>query len=311
MIIDAHAHIFERVGGLTGTGNTRSLSFGKVQWGNGKVIRFMPPLAKDTSFPPEVLLEYMDWVGVDKAVLLQGPFYGEANDYIHQAARHWPDRFIGAGYIDPWLKDAEDVFHHVVDELGFNIIKIELREDTGLAGLYQAVRLDDIRIEWLWEEIGKRGLVVTFDLGPIGGKGYQTEAIKRILDKHPGLKMVMTHLCYPPIKARNNEQPNRVWQDQILLAKHPGVWIDLASLPAHVENEDYPYPSACEFIRKAVELVGSEKLLWGSDIPSLLTHATYPQLFRFVAEHCDFLSDTDCARIMGENAIQVYGGRMR
>lgn len=75
-----------------------------------------------------------------------------------------------------------------------------------------------------------------------------------------------------------------------------------------VGEGDYPYPTAREFIRQAVELVGAEKLLWGTDIPSLLATATYPQPFRFVARHCDFLSDEDRANILGDNALRAYGG---
>ena len=306
LIVDAHAHIFERISGLTGAGVTEPLPFGKVRWG-GKVIRSLPPLAVNTCFPPEVLLEYMDWAGVDKAVILQGPFYGEANQYVHQAVKRWPDRFIGVAYFDPWSENASDALSYIVEELNFGAIKLELREDTGFTGLYPDLRVADTRTEWMWEEVEQRELVVVLDLGPIGGRGYQTEAVKKILDNHPALKMIMAHLCYPPVKAQKDKWLNQLWQDQVLLARHPGVWLDMASLPALVEDEDFPYPSAREFIRQAVELVGSDKLLWGTDIPTLLTVATYSQLLRFVSQHCGFLSDADRARILGGNALRAYG----
>jgi len=306
VIVDAHVHIFERIRGLTEAGVTESLSFGKVRWG-GKVIRSLPPLAVDTRFPPEVLLEYMDWAGVDKAVILQGPFYGEANLYVRRAVKRWPDRFLGVAYFDPWSKKAPDGLSYLAEELGFNAIKLELREDTGFAGLHPDLRIDDARIEWMWQEVEQRGLVTVLDLGPIGSRGYQTEAVKKVLGNHPALTVVMAHLCYPPVNAQKDEQLNRLWQDQVLLARHPRVWLDLASLPVLDKDEDFPYPSACEFIRQAAELVGSDKLLWGTDIPSLLTAATYPQLLRFVEQYCDFLSDVDRNRILGDNALRVYG----
>lgn len=308
LIIDAHAHIFDRVRGLIGTGITESLPFGKARCANDEIIRLMPPLAVETSFPPQVLLEYMDLAGVDKAVLLQAPFYGDMNDYVHQAVKHWPDRFIGTAYFDPWSEDAPKTFGHVTDQLGFRVIKIELSESTGLSGLHPEARLDDQELEWFWEESERRALVVTLDLGSIGGRAYQTQALRNILSRHPGLKIVIAHLGQPPVRARRDEQLNRLWRDQILLARHPGVWLDLASLPAYVGDEDYPFPSACYFLRQATELVGSDKLLWGSDIPGLLNHATYSQLIGFVARHCDFLSESDRAKILGGNALQMYGG---
>ena len=74
MIIDAHAHTMRHVQGQSGKGPTRSLAYGKVKRGTNKVLRMLPPMCQGTSFPAEVLLENLDWTGVDKAVLLQGSF---------------------------------------------------------------------------------------------------------------------------------------------------------------------------------------------------------------------------------------------
>ena len=307
MIIDGHAHIFDRVQGLTRSGITESLPFGRVRFGNGEVIKLMPPSTVETSFPPELLLDYMDEVGVDKAVLLQAPFYGELNHYVHQAVSRWPDRFMGAAYVDPWSEEAPEVFRHVTDELGFPAIKIEMTENMGLAGLHPNARLDDQKVAWFWEESERKRLVITLDLGAIGSRAYQTAAVEKIISRHPGLRIVIAHLGQPPIGAEENGRLNQLWRDQVLLARHPHVWLDLAALPAYRADEDYPYYSVRRFIRQAVELVGSDKLLWGSDLPGLLLHATYAQLMDYVTRHCDFLSEDDRAKIMGVNALRVYG----
>lgn len=100
MVIDAHAHIFPKVQGLIAAGQTRGLGYGRVTVGNEE-IQIMPPLSEKTIHTPEMLLSHMRWAGVDKAVLLQGPFYGECNQYVRDAVEAYPDCLIGLAYLDP------------------------------------------------------------------------------------------------------------------------------------------------------------------------------------------------------------------
>lgn len=308
MIIDAHAHIVSEVKGQTATGLTRSLAYGKIRWGDRNDIRLLPPFGQATSFPPEVLLENMDWAGVDKAVLQQGPFYGEANDYVARAVKQWPDRFIGAGYFDPYSGNAQEIFRRCVEEYGFHVLKFEMSVSTGLVGLYPDLRLDGEAMAWVWEEVERRGLVVTLDLGAVGSASYQTESVRTIVSRHPSLKIVIAHLAQPPIARKDDPQLDERWQEQVLLARHPNVWFDLSALPAYsADVDDYPYAIARDYLRRAVEMIGAHKIMWGTDAPGLLTHATYPQLLRYITQHCDFLPSDDLGRILGGNAHRVYG----
>ncbi len=88
-------------------------------------------------------MEYMDWANVDRAVLLQGPFYGNHNEFVHRAARHWPDRFIGAGYLDLRSARIREDFKRIFEDFGFHIIKLEMSVTTGFSGLYPDLCLDD------------------------------------------------------------------------------------------------------------------------------------------------------------------------
>jgi predicted TIM-barrel fold metal-dependent hydrolase len=292
--------------GQTGRGPTRSLAYGKAQYGDS-VIQMLPPLMEKTAFPPEALLGNMDWAGVDKAVLLQGPFYGEANDYLARAVHQWPDRFIAAGHVDPCADDAREMFRRCVEEHGFRILKFEMSVGTGLVGLHPELRLDGEAMAWIWDEAERRGLVVTLDLGGVGSASYQTEAVRTVLERHPRVRIVICHLAQPPITNKDDAQHDRLWQEQVNLAKHPNVWFDLSALPAYASAvEDYPYPTARDYIRRAVAMVGADKLMWGTDVPGLLGQATYPQLLSYITNHCDFLSQSDMTNVLGETAWRVY-----
>jgi predicted TIM-barrel fold metal-dependent hydrolase len=308
MIVDAHAHVFKRLCGITGSGATEPLSYGKARLGTGQVLRFLPPLAVDTSFPAEVLLEFMDWVGVDKAVLLQGPLYGDMNTYVHSVVHQWPDRFIGAALLNPMSAFARAVFDHLVDELGFRVIKLELTEETGLCGIHTDLKLGDDKLRWFWEALNNRGLTVTLDLGPIGARSYQTREVQRLVEPYPNARWVMAHLAHPSPEIRLCSDIDAAWREQVGLARYPNVWLDLASLPYYFrDKEDYPYPSVSHFVCTAVELVGAEKLLWGTDVPGMLTMLTYQQMLDLFACHCDCLSQSEKDLIFGANALVAYG----
>ena len=89
MIIDAHAHIFPEVRGATGRGSTRGPGYGRIAVGDEET-QLLPPYNEKTVFTPEMLIANMDWAGVDKTVLLQGPFYGACNSYVLEALNRYP-----------------------------------------------------------------------------------------------------------------------------------------------------------------------------------------------------------------------------
>ncbi|MCY4020757.1 MAG: amidohydrolase family protein [Chloroflexi bacterium] len=306
MIIDAHAHIMLGVKGQTATGATTSLSWGRVRWGDD-TIQLLPPYCEATSFSAETLLAQMDWAGVERAVLLQGPFYGEANAYVASAVKRWPDRFTGAFAPDPRQRDVREQFKQCVDEYGLRVLKFELTEATGLTGRYPDLDIDSAAFQWLYEEAEKRKLVVTFDLGKAGSASYQTDNVAAVARRNPALNIVIAHLGQPPIATPDDDALNEAWTDQILLGRLPNVFFDTSALPAYAPDYDeYPYVQAQGYIRRAVELIGADKIMWGTDVPGLLTSGSYRQLLNMIRVHCDFLSAEQKAQILGANAARVY-----
>jgi predicted TIM-barrel fold metal-dependent hydrolase len=306
MIIDAHAHIVDSLSGRTASGMTHSLRHGKIRWGSAE-FQFTPPCAGPTAFTPEMLLAHMDWAGVARAVLLQGSFYGDKNDYVAEAVRRWPDRLVGAAYLDPRDPVARTSFRRCVEDYGFRIVKLELSVATGFTGLYPDLRVDGEELAWVWEEAEARGLVVTLDLGAVASASYQTGAVRTMVERHPSLSVVIAHLAQPPISRGDDAELDRLWQEQVLLAGAANVSLDLSSLPAYASAiEQYPFPSAQHYVGRAAELVGAEKLLWGTDAPGTLTSATYPQLLDFVWTHCEFLTDSERELVIGGNAQRIY-----
>lgn len=306
MIVDAHSHIFPQVQGSTGRGLTRGLGYGRIAVGEEET-QLLPPYNATTVFTPEMLLANMDWAGVTKAVLLQGPFYGECNSYVLDALDRYPDRLVGAAYFDPWGSGNRHEFQTVIASSKFRVVKLECSEATGLCGLHRNARLEMREIAWLWNSLERRRLVLTLDLGAIGSRSYQTDAVRTIAEVHPDLRIVIAHLGQPNPSAEADAQLWSLWWDQIDLGLLPNVWFDTAALPVYLPDEDFPYPTAERYLHLALDRIGPSKILWGTDLPGLLRHLSYPQLVRLAELHTQSLSSNEQAMILGTNAMHVYG----
>jgi len=305
VVIDSHAHIFQEVAGLVAAGPTKGIGYGRVVAG-GQVIQVIPPLCEKTTHTPEMLLAHMRWAGVDRAILLQGPFYGECNRYALDAVQAHPQDLSGVAYFDPWAPEPRRVFQAICDAEAFVGIKLEFSEATGLCGIHGGVKLQGQDTAWLWDELERVDMTLVIDLGAVGSSSYQTNALRHIAVEHPRLKIVIAHLAQPNPVVEADRALWQLWEEQIDLGRLPNVYFDTASLPAYVTSDGYPFPLAGRYLRIAINRIGPGKIMWGTDIPALLSYATYPQLLQAARIHLDFLSGDERDMVMGGNASRVY-----
>ena len=302
MIVDSHTHVFPEIIGRIGDGPTRGLAYGRVRIGDRQTIQTLPVFCRKTAFTAEALLANMDWAGVDKAVLLQGSFYGECNAYALDAVRRYPDRLAAAAYIDPWSDNARQAFDRIAADRAYCGIKLECSEAAGFCGIYADARLDAQELEWLWPSVAQAGKVLILDLGAVGSRSYQTAAVRTIARTHPALKIVIAHLGQP-----GPASDEAVWLDQLNLGSLPNVWFDTASLVAYTPEEIFPFATATRYMRTALDRIGPAKILWGTDIPGTLTHATYPQFVTLAKQQVSHLPLEQQAMVLGGNALALFG----
>jgi len=305
MIIDSHLHLVPRVQGRIGRGAVLPLERGRVQIGPATQHRMLPPFPGRTRFPPEVALDYLDWAGVERAVLLQGSFYGECNAAVARAVRQWPDRFTGAAFVDPRGPNPQAALRRRANE-GFRILKFELSAGTGFLGLYPDLRLDEPAFVDLYALAAELGFTITLDLGAPGSPSYQTAAVEALARRHPATRLVIAHLAQPPLGDPSPDKQT-AWEAQLDLGRLPNVWFDLSALPFFASPEEYPWPSAIIAVQRAAALIGADRLMWGTDAPGTLAGATYQQLLAWVSRHCDFLDPDQRAAVLGGTAAEVYG----
>ncbi len=302
-IIDVHMHIWPALCGTReGNVTTKGDRYGKVRRVGQRVEQWLPPSFVDTVVSPEVALEYMSIVGVDKAVLLQAPCYGNNNEYIAEVVKKCPDKFVGIALTDPRQSDrGVGPLERAICELGLRGVKFELPD--------WPFRPDEQQYRTLWRKVIDLDVPVIFDLGwGLTEYDFQLDAVKRLVTEYPELKVVLAHLGVSRLWDPSQDMSFPVLRETLTLSNlSPNVWFELAALPALCAMEEYPYPRAQRIIRVAYETVGAHRLFWGSDFPTILMSCTYQQSLNLVKKHCGFIKDEDMALILGGNAERFFG----
>jgi predicted TIM-barrel fold metal-dependent hydrolase len=304
-MIDAHAHVFPAVNGRVAAGPTASLGHGRARVGN-ETLQVTPDYGETTCFTPAMWVAELDAADVELAVLLQGPFWGECNAYAADAVRCFPGRFVAQAYLDPWEEDWRARLETILATPEFRGIKIEFSMPTGLGGVHPGARLDDPDLEAAWALLERENRVLTLDLGSPGTASYQTDAVHKIATTHPALTIVICHLGQPGPALNADAALQLLWQEQIVLGTLPNVHFDTASLPAYFRDQNDPYPSCRDVIHRAVETVGPEKIIWGSDGPGNFTLCRYSRFVELAKVHTDFLSPAEQQLLFSDNARRVY-----
>lgn len=311
-IVDAHMHVIPAFFGERNGTLVHGCGYGKVRYserGNWRPgakrgeRRVMPPSFVDTTTPPEVVLEYMDYSGVDCAVLMQSIMYGNHNEYLANLLKKYPDRFIGAfAFVDPRKGETAVEELDWIAGLGLLGPKIEPPD--------MPFWIDDAQYDPFWSKLSELGLFLSIDLGWDSAENeynFQIDQLENIIKKFPDLKVLVQHLGISNLDNEAQEYPFPVLQRTLSLKKYPNVWFDMSGLPEFCPSEDYPFPRAQKIVKAAVETVGAERLIWGSDFPGILPEdVTYKQTLNIVRRHCPFLTEKEKDMILGDNALKLF-----
>lgn len=303
MIIDAHAHIFSKIAGQRGKGKTSPEKSGKVKEGN-LISQTLPPFLVHSSFDAEMLINMMNYSGVDKAVLVQNPVYGSNNEEIAEAIKTYPDRFIGTIQVDPISVNAIETITKFVTPKQ-SVLKFELSQGWGWSGIHPGLKIDCPEFIRIWELAEDLGLQVIIDPGNIDNPGYQVEQFDKISNMYPGVKILLEHLGYLTKDLVNNNEALKRRLELIHLAQKNNVFLGFSATNILIDD-DYPCSHTLELLHEAVTIVGGDKILWGSDIPSTLKKYTYCQMRDVVLKHAYFLTDDEKLKIMGSNALTFF-----
>ena len=297
--VDVHVHVVEHLRGFARRGEFRAIGGGRARWANGDVVDLIPPELGEYDVRGEKLYPFLKAQGVERAVLLQGSFYGFQNEYSLEVARQYPDMFVPACTADLFARESMEVLERFVCREGVRIVKFEVSDGGGMTGYHEPFRLDGPRMARQVQLASENRCTLVLDIGGPGMDSFQPEAIAEIAKSHPDLKIVVCHLLAPTLA---DEAP---FAEALRALRLENVWFDISAVPWNVFPETYPYPTANRYVAMARDTVGGKKLLWGSDLPSPLTRDSYTHLWDYLQAGGLFTQD-ELQDIYYNNAFAAY-----
>lgn len=295
--IDIHMHLIRVVCGLGSEGELAPLGKGKAIYASGKEIQLFPEIYGDMGVTPETLLEVLHEHDVEMGVVLQGNYAGFQNLYPYEASQKYPKRILSAGTYDPFFRNKDKIIHHLFEELQIKLIKMEVSNGSGLMANHPTVDLNGSVMHEVYQMANRLGLLFFIDIGRPGNNCYQIDALAKAIACYPNLKFVICHLTAP----QHNQLS--LLKENISRLNFPNVYFDIASLPNNTK-QPYPFYEAQEYIRAAIDILGKNKILWGSDFPNAMNYCTYKEAYTYIEESQIFsLEEKEC--IFYRNAKQL------
>ena len=171
---------------------------------------------------------------------------------------------------------------------------------------------DGVGFRPFWDAVASMGIPVFFSLGSAALPNVEAyleglRTVRRWMERYPDVTVVMTHgLAWRSfMKEDRIELPEEVFENAPL--DNPNLYLQLLFAVLCGGQYDYPMPQMHGVLEQVVERMGADRLIWGTDIPMVMRHYTYRQSLDSVRLYCDFLSDDQKARILGENMVRIMG----
>lgn len=288
-IIDAHSHLWLHQDTIVNGLPIRTLANGRSMF-MGEERQMLPPFMIDGVNSAEVFISNMDYAQVAAAVVTQEFIDGNQNEYLASLKGRYAERFFVCGMCEfrrpGYLEEARKLI-----EEGFKAIKIPAQRLFLPEGRVLLTCPEMMKMFRLMEE---NGLILSIDMAD---GDTQVGEMEEIITEFPQLKIAIGHFGMVTT-------PN--WQKQIQLARHPNVMIESGGITWLFNSEFYPFKGAIRAIREASDLVGMDKLMWGSDYPRTITAITYRMSYDFVVKSSE-LSHQEKVLFLGENARNFYG----
>ena len=249
----------------------------------------IPPFMIDGVNSAEVFLSNMNYAQVGAAVVVQEIIDGNQNEYLLDVQKRFPDRFFCMGMVD--FKDND----FSTDNLLIQVAALHAQGFKGIAIPGHRIKGSLLKAMPMFKFMEENDMILSMCLAE---DDKQIAEMGEVIKECQNLKVAIGHF---------GMATTPFFQSQVKLAAlGPNVMVESGGITLLYNSEFYPYPSAIKSIREAADLVGMDRLMWGSDYPRTITAITYKMSYNFVLKSNE-LTHEDKTLFLGENAMQFYG----
>lgn len=295
-IIDVHAHLYPKISSITEGQPMTSERYGQIKVGN-EVRQWLPPSFTESNSTVETLRGYMDWCGIDRAVIVPNPLHGYHNEYIAAAVESDPERFRGVALVDVTKGErAAAELVRLYDQTPLMGMKMETEHTFQCASNMRMTDREVLSVLDVCEAYHQPLFLHLFT-------GRDLEDLPVLVRRYQNITFVLCHLgadaCFVP------EIDWSAYRELLDLVKNSeNVYIDNSNA-ALFFHEEYPFPTAVEMTQTCWKTVGPEKLMWGSDYPGILNMGTFRQFIDMTRLHCG-IPEAELEMILSANAERLF-----
>ena len=178
-------------------------------------------------------------------------------------------------------------------------MKLECSNGSGFMAYHNTFSLDSKEMHEIYDLANEKNITLVFDIGRPGNNCYQVDNLAKIVREYPNITFVICHLLAHQINQLD------LLKENLNKFKLPNVYFDLASVINNTKPETYPYPTASIYLREAINILGSDHLMWGTDMPSGICNDTYEHNIDWIMKNPLF-TDNEKEDIFYNTANKVY-----
>ena len=252
------------------------------------------PWAQETKNPPpedrtpEMLLELMKSNGVAGTVIIQYIGYRWDNSYVADVLKRYPGKFRGVARVNPEDAGNPDHLSRLVEEQKFHGVRLSPAANASGDWIHGPLMTP------LWRRCEQLKVPMT-----VLTSTARLPDVEKLIARQPELTVVIDHMADCPLG--NAAELAKL----TALAKYPKVFVKVSHTWS-LSREGYPWRDAHAQVKELHHHFGPHRLMWGTDWPVCLRHATYTQTLTSVRDEMPFLNGDDREWMLSKTIERVW-----